>query len=188
MHDERTAQRMPLGGQVQSPSAEVRAGAPVGRCQRLRGRQERPDRDVVPGRGTSGKLNSDFDGQSAAGEHHVRGLAVERPADRWRTRAPHRFADEIVPKAELLSALSQDAGLEQLLDWGQQRGRGKTEHLSEFGDRKRSPQRPRDSGDLTRRVGHSGQAIPHARPDALRKPVGDQGRLPGIDADKLLLS
>jgi hypothetical protein len=62
----------------------------------------------------------------------------------------HRFADEIVPKAELISVLSHDAGLGQLFDRGEEGSGGQTEHLRQLGDRERSPERSGRRGDLTR--------------------------------------
>jgi hypothetical protein len=47
-------------------------------------------------------------------------LSIESPADRRRTRIAHSLADQIVLKAELLSPLSHDAGLDQLLNRSQQ--------------------------------------------------------------------
>jgi hypothetical protein len=88
---------------------------------------------------------------------------------------------------ELVSALSHDAGLDQLLDRAQKRGRGHGEHLRQLGDRKRSPQRSGHRSDLARRVRHSGQALAHARADSVGKPVFGQGRLPGSHADEVLL-
>ena len=99
----------------------------------------------------------------------------------------HRFADQIVLEGELLSALSHDAGLDQLVDRRQQRGRGKAEHRRQIGERERSPQRSGHRGDLTRRIRHAGQALSHARADPVGKPVGGQGRTSGVDSDELLL-
>jgi hypothetical protein len=46
-------------------------------------------------------------------------LPIERPPGRRRARTANRFADEIVLEAELVSALSQDACLDQLFDRAQ---------------------------------------------------------------------
>ena len=68
------------------------------------------------------------------------------------------------------------------------RRRRKTEHLRQLRDGKRPSQRAGDRCDLTRRIGHSGQALSHARADSVGKPVSGQRRTPGIDSDKLLES
>ncbi len=61
---------------------------------------------------------------------------------------------------------------------------GDAEHLRELGDRERTPERSGHGGDLTRRSGHPGQALSHARADSVRKSVISQRRAPGVDADE----
>src|ERR671919_2232146 len=97
------------------------------------------------------------------------------------------LADQIVLERELLSALPEDAGLDQLLDRLQQRGRGNAKHGCEIGEGEPSPQRSRHRRELTRWIRQAGEALLHARAEPVGKPVGDQDRTSGLDSNKPFL-
>ena len=90
--------------------------------------------------------------------------------------------------SEVLAALSEDAGLDQLLDRRQQRRRWTPEHRRQIGDGERSPERSRHRCDLTRCIRHTGQTLSHARAESVGKPVVDQTRTSGFHSDKPLLA
>jgi hypothetical protein len=145
--DQRTSSWMTSGNQVQSAAAQFGRRRRIARAERVRGVLEQADRHLVTRLGAGGQLRGDLDRNRPGREQNVDGLPIQCPARGYRRAVPNGFADDVVAKAELVGALSEHAGLDQLLDRGEQRCGRSSQHRRQLPDGETTTERGGRDGE-----------------------------------------
>jgi len=143
---------MVRGRDVKSPHTEVRRSVRIGRQQGVRGLQQRGDADVISQFGALGELHSDLHREGAPMQEHVGRLTIERATRGHRDTGTHRFARDVVPESQVLAALGEQIGLQELTDRREQHGRRPLERSREIPERERPAKGRGDGRDVPRGV------------------------------------
>jgi hypothetical protein len=111
-------------------------------------------------------------------EQHVRRLPVDRSSDRRQQAAANRLPDDVVSERQLTTVVSENIGLNKLVDRVDQIRERSTGHRGQVVNAEPASQPRRECRRPFRRWRHARKAPPHAVTHATGQPVLDEPRAP----------
>lgn len=111
-------------------------------------------------------------------QQHVRRLPVDCTSDRRQQTAANCLSDDIVPERQLTTVVSENVGLNELVDWVDQLRERHIGHRGQVVNAEPASEPGRECRRPFRRWRHARKAPAHAVTDATGQPVLHEPRAP----------